>query len=440
MGGQSALAAKHWTDAKTISDRGEQVEFPNVALNAKGRAVAVWYRDDANGSPVAMRSSTLAPGKGFGDAQTIGPADPTPGAQPPSVPEIAIDRNGNAIASWLMKDEAGDLRVMIAFQPSGGDFGPPQALSPPGAPAYDPQIAFDRRGGAVAAWVHVDDGTPRAQAASKAPGDEDFGHPEWLSKQGLQGVSPQVDVSDSGRAVAVWLARGGGGSGNLVVQGAQRPKGGEFGDPQTLSDSSLNSEAVQLALAPDGDAMAAWGQASPQSHDVGEVVTSFAAAGGGFRPPVAMAHDASLRGFTPRVGMDDRGRATLLWKEGPIEALPGTNLMRIADSDSSGSFVSQQLLQRSDPVGLIFPALAVAAPGNAVAAWVQDEPDPLPRPLLVSVRPKPGLPFGEVQQLSPAGVSAAFPSLAANRGMGIAVWELLDGDDSRVGVNLYRAK
>lgn len=435
---QPAIAAKQWSPARTISDPGEQIDFPDVALNAKGRAVTVWYKDDSDGDIVAMRSSSLEPGSGFGDAQTIGSADPTPGAQPPTLPVVAIDRQGNAIASWLMKDAAGDLRVMITFDPPGGDFGPPQTLSPPGDSAYDPQIAFDRRGGAVAVWVRSDNGTPRAQAATMGPGDAEFGHPEWLSKQGLQAVSPQVGVSDSGRAVAVWLARGGGGgTGNLFVQAARRPKGGDFGDPQTLSDANLTAETPQLAVAPNGGAMAAWKQATPRSHDVGEVATSFAPPGGDFNPPVSMSHGADLEGFTPRVAMDGLGRATVLWRDGPIEALPGTNTVRAAGADRTGTFTSQQLLYQSDPASLLFPALGVSRAGNAAGAWIREDPDPLPRPLIAAVRAGPGVPFGPAQQLSPPGVSAASPSVAANRGTAIVVWNLVDGDDSRAAVNVY---
>jgi hypothetical protein len=436
-GAPSALAAMQWSATKTISDPGELVDFPDVALNAQGRAVAVWYRDDSDGTVQAMRAATFDPRSGFSDPETLGPADPTPGAQPPSLPEIAIDRKGNAIASWLAKDGDGDLRVMVAFQRPGNDFGPPQALSPPGASAFNPQIAFDRQGGAVAVWERADDGVPRAQSADKGPGDDDFGKPEWLSKKGLQAVAPQVGVTDAGAAVAVWLARGGG-EGNLFVQAARQPKGGDFGDPQTLSDASLTSETLHLAVGPTGSAMATWSQATPKSEDVGEVASSFAPAGGAFNPPVVMAHDPNLRGFTPRVGMDGSGRATLLWKDGPPEGQAGTNLMRAADADPAGTFGAGQLLFQSDQQSLLFPALAVSPVGNAAAAWIREDPDPLPRPLFATVRPATGSPFGAAQQLSPEGTSAAFPMLAANRKMTLLIWNLLDGDDSRAAVNLYR--
>src|SRR5262249_47021870 len=157
------------------------------------------------------------------------------------------------------------------------------------------------------------------------------------------------------------------------------------------------------------------------TDDVGEVATSFAPAGGAFGPPLAMEHDPDLRGFTPQIGMDGTGRATLLWNEGPSLGRAGTNLMQAAVADPAGTFTARQGLFTSDQQSLLFPALAVSRAGNAAAAWIREDPDPLPRPLFATMRPVGGSTFGPVQQLSPQGDSAAFPMIAANRGMTILV-------------------
>jgi hypothetical protein len=62
---------------------------------------------------------------------------------------VAIDQRGNAIAAWLIKDGAGNPRVVAAFQQRGQPWGAPQTIYPAGQPAFEPAIAFDKSGNAM---------------------------------------------------------------------------------------------------------------------------------------------------------------------------------------------------------------------------------------------------------------------------------------------------
>jgi hypothetical protein len=149
-----------WTRPKSITPPGEAAIVPDLSLDRDGRAVAVWYREAADGD-LMMRGASRRPGHGFDPPESIGRADQTSGNSPPSVPEIAIDRRGNAVAVWLRKDDQGTLRVVSSFRPADGEFGSVETLSKPGAPAFDPQVAFARSGKAIAVWSRLVDPAKR---------------------------------------------------------------------------------------------------------------------------------------------------------------------------------------------------------------------------------------------------------------------------------------
>jgi len=75
------------------------------------------------------------------------PADDTGGRQ------VAVDARGNAVAVWMTSVDANTV-VQAAQRPAGGRWSKPVRLSAAGGSthAYAPQIAVDRRGNAVAVW------------------------------------------------------------------------------------------------------------------------------------------------------------------------------------------------------------------------------------------------------------------------------------------------
>jgi hypothetical protein len=212
MGSASALRTRPagWTKLGSISGPPEVALAPTVALNNAGRAVAVWYRI-SGGDIYTLRSATRQPGKNFSPAVTVGRADQTSGNNPPSVPEVALDSRGNALAVWLRKDDAPVLRphelmVVYAEEPSNATkFGPVRALSAPGKPAFNPQVAVAANGATVVVWARlVSPGRNEIQAAIKPAGASSFRAPVTISADGANSNFPQVGIGDNGRIVVVW--------------------------------------------------------------------------------------------------------------------------------------------------------------------------------------------------------------------------------------------
>ena len=145
---------------------------------------------------------------------------------------MAFDASGNALAVWHRSDGSKDI-VQSSFRPAGGAF--PAAgsdLSASGQNAFQPQVAFDASGNALAVWIRSN-GTNYIVQSSSRPAGGAFAAPVDLSAIGQDGLQPQVAFDASGNALAVWTRSDGT---NDIVQSSSRPAGGAF--PAAGSDVS----------------------------------------------------------------------------------------------------------------------------------------------------------------------------------------------------------
>lgn len=439
VGAPSAIAAKRWSPPETISNTTEPVDFPQLAMNGRGHAVAVWTQKPPAANPddpqIRMRAVRRRLGKGFGAPRTLGPAIETIGDNPPSLPRVAIDQQGNALAAWLIKDGEGNPRVVASYQRRGGPWGEPQTLSAPGQPAFEPSIAFDKEGNAVAVWDRFDGQVTRIQTAFKPVDEPGFRAMETISPAGIPAATPVVGIGDLGDASAVWLAQDPQPPFEHFVQAAQAPAGDPFGSTQTISDPDLDADDPHLAVAGNGVAMAAWEQQSPTA-EAGEIGTSFSPLGASFQRPVAIPPQGGMDPFQPRVAMDRLARATLVWRENPQGGQSGTNTVRALRTDPAGALGGPQTITTTQET-ILQPALAVARAGNAVVAWAEF-PTSGANPLRFAVRGRRAGEFGAAGLLTAPGTSGAAPAVATNRRVAIAVWEVsTGGEGTSVATSVY---
>jgi hypothetical protein len=142
-------------------------------------------------------------------------------------------------------------------------FGERQTLSRP-APSSgidrhtgsSPRVAAGAAGGAIAVWRELDGGKRRI-FASAGPAGGALGAATALSAPGRHAGAPRVGIDRAGDAVALWRRRSDG-DGKPVVQAAIRPIGAAFGPALDLSEGGRFALALQLAVAPTGDAVAVW--------------------------------------------------------------------------------------------------------------------------------------------------------------------------------------
>jgi hypothetical protein len=208
----AAQATPTFLSAINVSDPGQDAFEPQVAEDSSGNSLIVWTRSD--GTNIRIQAKFRAADGTLGATATISDA-----GRDAYEPQVAFDPNGNAIAVWTQFDGAHG-RTHAAFRPTGGSFGGDETISPAGRDASAPQIAIDSTGKAIAVWYRFDGTTDRIQAAVR-PANGSFGAAQTLSSPGREAFDPRVAVGPDAdaNAQAVWTGSDGS---NLRVQASRR--------------------------------------------------------------------------------------------------------------------------------------------------------------------------------------------------------------------------
>jgi hypothetical protein len=170
-------------------------------------------------------------------------------------PQVAEDASGNVLAVWTRSDGT-SLRIQARVRTAGGNWGATASISTAGRDAYDPQVAFDPSGNAIAVWTQWDGAHGRAHAAFRPAGGS-FGGDQTISPGGRDATTPQVSFDSAGKAIAVWYAFDGA---TDRIFAAVRPAGGTFAASQAISALGVESYEPQIAAgaAADSNAAAVW--------------------------------------------------------------------------------------------------------------------------------------------------------------------------------------
>jgi hypothetical protein len=329
------------------SDENPQVSyFPRVAVNDNGEALAVWqqcYLSDnlkcfeGKGEYVA-RAAIFDPTSGeWGPPKEIsaGHTESTIKLSP------AIDSQGDMAVAW--EDDKGKA-VHIRFRRAGQGWSSPQALTTTNsaAPAGSPQVAFAGDGSPIVVW-DAEKGGLWTFASAAAPGSTTVPPGQAISEDGINAFQPVLAVAPDGDAVAAWEPIGSG-----PVQAAVRSNG-QWLAPQNLSPDGVDAGHPQVAINSAGTAAVAWEAGSGSSR---MIQASTRAAGGSWSGATSLSGSAA-DGSEPDVAIDSEGNAIAVWK-----ASGEGGLAQAAGFDAAGP--------RLD--GVSIPA--TAAPGQSLAFGV----------------------------------------------------------------------
>ena len=257
-----------------------------IAVDARGGALAVWDRDHIGG----VRSSFRPQGGRWQPAIEL--------AAHGGAAQIAVNPRGDAIAAWQ-----GFSGVQVATRPAGGDWQAAIGVSAAGDYALEPQVAIDRHNNAVVAWTSLFEERPKVRAATMtATGG--WQSPTELTA-GRAGGTPHVAMDGEGNAFAVWKSL----DGSSVVRSSVRPAGtATWQTPVRLSAPGADASAPQVAVDAKGAAIAIWDR---DNNSITRVQAARRPAGGTWQAPVNLS--GRTPAFSARVALDARGRALALW-------------------------------------------------------------------------------------------------------------------------------
>lgn len=160
MGTRRLISTGQWEAATYLHYSNYDTD---LALDAQGNAVAVW--DGLGLSRTIVEAASLPRGGSWS-----GPANVSGEAYTNRFGRVAVDAVGNAIAVWQrttqppppppaplpgaeLPDEGLEYVAQAAVRPAGGNWQPPQDVSPPGVTATDISVAMDPAGNGIAIWL-----------------------------------------------------------------------------------------------------------------------------------------------------------------------------------------------------------------------------------------------------------------------------------------------
>jgi hypothetical protein len=303
---QSALrpAGGGWQTPVDISSTA--AASPRLAVDAQGNAVAVWRGYDGTSSVV---QSAVRPTDGNWQA----PIDLSATGQSASNPQLAVDPHGNAVAVWKRSVDFNNSVVQSAVRPAGGDWQTPIDISTVGQYDHDPELAVDRQGNAVAVWWRLGSGGSHfvIQSAFR-PVDGAWQVPVDVLSTGSRNDAfyLRLAIDPQGNAIAVWTHSG---PTDNAVQSAVRPAGGDWQAPVEVSGTEVITDPVagdlRLAVGAQGNAIVTWTYGTRTEMGVQSAVRQ---GGGDWQAPVylsALGENASKA----QVALDPQGNAIAVW-------------------------------------------------------------------------------------------------------------------------------
>jgi len=337
-----------WESPVDLSPPNQYSLEPQVAMNEAGEAVAAWIRLD---SERKLEVASRTPQGSWGAPEEISAA----GGGPNHV-DVAIGPAGEAAVVWTGYQNTSDYIIRAMIRSASGQWGLPIELSKPGQNAWEPKIAFDSSGNLVAAWYRWNaKGDTIVQVAEKAR-SQAWGEPRALSAEGGMAGSPEIAVS-GGQAVVAWERE-------LVIEASVRGVGGAW--QPAVEISGPKSAEPSLGMDGEGNAVVLWSSGAEYSLRNAEVASL--PVGGNWTKPITIAEDLTGGWGQPQVAVDPAGRAMAVWT-----AWDGSRrIVEAASGEVEGSWGPPVAISPADSWSQRAD-VAMDSLGNAAAVW-QGEP------------------------------------------------------------------
>lgn len=289
-------------------------------------------------------------------------------------PHIAVNASGSAVAVWHQQVGTDTVAVM-ANHTTAGQWGAAQVIGQSNASLA--QVAVDDRGNAMAVWQQSESGNSGTKhniwARRLSANTSQWGAPTLLESNTEPGSAdyPQIAMHHSGNAMVVWQ-QGDGTTGQIHASHYNASTLGWGTTTQVSGPSSASDivQAAQVAMDGDGNAVVVWSQTTAGGTMTGILSSRYSASAGLWSMPKRI--DASNAGDAnvPQLAMDDGGNTTAVWLQydGVLVNL-GANRMNA----STGQWGTATLLETDNLGDASNAQIAMNASGDAIVVWDQSD-------------------------------------------------------------------
>ena len=290
------IPAKAWGTAELIEADTGNAEYPQIAFDPDGNAIAVWEQRDNNGI-MCIYSNRYDSTTGWGTAEDIDMTN-----FHAFEPQIGIDSYGNALVVWR---QGTNNDIYSNRYDSTTGWGTPMRIESVNNPGNEPQIAINSDGNAIAIWTQ-DNQYVYSNRYDSGTGLWDT--EVLIETDAGNADSPQVAIDPDGNAIAVWHQN------NHDIYSNRYDSGtGLWGTAaEEIDDSGANQAAYpQVAIDPDGNAIVVWRQ-DDGTYD--SIYSNRYTSGTGWGTAELIENNASAA-YEPQIAIDPDGNAIAVWQQ-----------------------------------------------------------------------------------------------------------------------------
>ncbi|MDG6226195.1 MAG: hypothetical protein QCI82_11880 [Candidatus Thermoplasmatota archaeon] len=237
-----------WGSAELVENGGDGAYAPQVVLSPDGVAVVVWYQ--SNGAMYDIWANTYTITAGWGDAELIETYD-TGNAFGPM---IDMDGSGNAMAVWRQQD--GTIYNVVSNRyTSGSGWGTAEIIETGDGQVQPPtNVALDDDGNALATWSQWD-GSKYNIISNRFTPSEGWGEEERIDHGDETSETSHTAMDAAGNAIAVWRQYDGG---FYSIYANRFVKGSGWGKAELIETRIGSADVPRVSVDPSGDAIAVW--------------------------------------------------------------------------------------------------------------------------------------------------------------------------------------
>ncbi len=333
--------------------------------------------------------------------------------------QIAFDGEGNALAVWSQATlDTTDL--WWNYYDADAGWGTPAPLEVNGDDLYagGVNLGFDAAGHALAVWILTDSVTDTTSVrASRFDAATGWDKPANLeSEAGTVFGNADMAINPDGDAVAVWSQVD---STTINLWSARYAAATGWDAPENIDESDHVVESPRVAINGRGDILAAWPMRDINNFAWDVWARRFTQASG-WDDSKLLSEGNDFEALAARPVMDEDGNALVVWMQGlGIDVA----LFSRRYSAAGGWDAPEQL---SVSAFMEDPEIALARDGNVIAVWGQwSEENGVPGLAAHSARYAAGAGWGEVEPIS--SINAFHPKIAIDAsGNALATWYELD--------------
>jgi len=330
-----------------------------IAIDAAGNAIAVWWQDDGTRNNIWTNRYTI--GVGWGTAQLLETSDLGDAGRP----HVAIDSSGNAIAVWQQFDGSRDSIWANRYTANQG-WSTPQLLEADNrGEAVGARVVIDGSGNAIAVWEQ-DDGTQINIVANRYEVGTGWGTARLIETSNSgRAFRPQIAMSANGDAVVVWEQDDASNRSNVWAN--RYAAGAGWETAQLIETLNADAFSPHVTIDANGNAMAVWEQSIGLQSTIWAKRYAAGAGWDGAQTPIETNNLGEASGA--RVATDANGNVVAVWSE-----WDGTHENIWTNRYTAGAgWGTAQLIETDDSGNASGAQVAVDADGTAMAVWSQSD-------------------------------------------------------------------